>query len=41
VDNIKFDLGEVGWSGVDWIGLIQDKNRWSALANAVMKLWVP
>jgi hypothetical protein len=27
VDNIKMDLGEVGWGDVDWIGLAQDRNR--------------
>jgi hypothetical protein len=27
VDNIKMDLGETGWGGVDWIGLAQDRNR--------------
>jgi hypothetical protein len=33
VDNIRMDLGEVGWGNVDWIGLAQDKNRWRALVN--------
>jgi hypothetical protein len=28
VDNIRMDLGEVGWGDVDWIDLAQDKNRW-------------
>jgi hypothetical protein len=28
VDNIRMNLGEVGWGGVDWIGLAQDKNKW-------------
>jgi hypothetical protein len=28
VDNIRMDLGEVGWADVDWIGLAQDRNRW-------------
>jgi hypothetical protein len=41
VDNIMMDLGEVGWGDVDWIGLAQDRNRWRALANAVMNLWIP
>jgi hypothetical protein len=41
VDNIRMDLGEVGWGGVDWIGLAQDRNRWRALANLVMNLRVP
>jgi hypothetical protein len=33
-------LGEVGWGGVDWIGLAQDRNTWRALVNAVMNLRV-
>jgi hypothetical protein len=41
VDNIKMDLGDIGWGGVDWIGLAQDRNKWRALVNAVMNLWVP
>jgi hypothetical protein len=32
------DLGEIGWDGVDWIGLAKDRNRWRALVNAVMNL---
>jgi hypothetical protein len=35
------DLEEVGWGGVDWIGLAQDRNRWRALVNSVMNLRVP
>jgi hypothetical protein len=27
VDNVKMDLGEIGWDGVDWIGLAQDRDR--------------
>jgi hypothetical protein len=41
VDNIRMDLGEVGWGDVDWIGLAQDRNRWRALVNSVMNLQVP
>jgi hypothetical protein len=41
VDNIRINLGNVGWGDVDWIGLAQDKNRWRALVNSVLKLWVP
>jgi hypothetical protein len=41
VDNIGMDLGEVGWGGVDWIGLAQDRNRWRALVNSVLNLRVP
>jgi hypothetical protein len=33
VDNIKVDLGEVGWGDVDWIGLAHDRNRWRGLVN--------
>jgi hypothetical protein len=35
------DLGEVGWSDVDWIRLAQDRNRWRAFVNAVMNIRVP
>jgi hypothetical protein len=41
IDNIKMDLLEMGWSVVSWIGLAQDRNRWRALVNAGMNLWVP
>jgi hypothetical protein len=41
VDNIKMDLVETGWGGVNWIGLAQDKYKWRALVNVVMTLWVP
>jgi hypothetical protein len=41
VDNIRMDLGEVGWCDVDWIGLAQDRNRWRALVNSVLNLQVP
>jgi hypothetical protein len=39
-ENIRMDLQEVGWGGVDWIGLSQDKYREWALVNAVMDLRV-
>jgi hypothetical protein len=38
VDNIRMDFGEIGWGGVDCIGLAQDMDRRRALVNAVMKL---
>jgi hypothetical protein len=41
VDNIKLDMGVIGWGGVDWIVLAQDRDKWRALVNAVMNLWVP
>jgi hypothetical protein len=37
-DNIKMDLREIRWDGMDWIGLAQDRDRWRALVNTVMNL---
>jgi hypothetical protein len=39
--NIKMDLREVGWGGMDWIGMAQDRDRWRAVVSAVMNLRVP
>jgi hypothetical protein len=41
VNNIRMNLGEMVWGGVDWVGLAQDRDRWRALVNAVMQLRVP
>jgi hypothetical protein len=41
LNNIGMDLAEVGWDDVDWIGLAQDRGRWRALVNSVLKLRVP
>jgi hypothetical protein len=41
VDNIRMDIGEVGWGDVDWIGLAQDRNSWRAIVNSVLNLRVP
>jgi hypothetical protein len=41
VDNIKIDLLEIGWGGVDWMVLAQDRDKCRALVNAVMNLRVP
>jgi hypothetical protein len=41
VGNIKMDLLEIGWGGVDWIGLAQDRDKRRALVNAIMSLRVP
>jgi hypothetical protein len=35
------DLVEVGWSDVDWIGLAQDRDRWTAIVNSVFNFRVP
>jgi hypothetical protein len=40
-DNIKMDLREVGWGGLDWNDLAQDRDRWRALVYTVMNLRVP
>jgi hypothetical protein len=40
VDNIKIDLREIGWGGMDWIDLAQDRDHWRALVNTVMNLRV-
>jgi hypothetical protein len=40
-DNIEMDLREVGWGGVDWIDLAEDRVRWRALVYTVMNLRVP
>jgi hypothetical protein len=39
-DGIKMDLREIGWGGVEWIHLAQDRDRWRAVVNAVMNLRV-
>ena len=41
VDNIRMDLQEVGCGYMDWIGLVQDRDRWRTLVSAVMNLRVP
>jgi hypothetical protein len=40
-DNIKIYLIEIGWGGMDWIGLAQDRDQWRALMNTVINLRVP
>jgi hypothetical protein len=40
VDNIKMDVREIGFGGMDWIDLTQDRNQWRVLVNTVMNLRV-
>jgi hypothetical protein len=40
-DNVKMDLRESGWGGMDWIDMAQDRDQWRALVNTVMNLRVP
>jgi hypothetical protein len=41
LDNIRMDLGKVGWGDVDWIGLAKDRNRLRAVVNWILNLRVP
>jgi hypothetical protein len=41
MNNIRMDLGEIGWSGVEWIDLAKDRNNWRALVNGALNLWFP
>jgi hypothetical protein len=41
VDNIKMNLREIGWDGMDWLDLAQGRDQWRALLNTVMDLRVP
>jgi hypothetical protein len=38
VDNIKVDLGERGWDGVEWIGLAQDRDKWRTQVNVSLQV---
>jgi hypothetical protein len=41
VDNIKIDLREIEWDGMDWFDLAQDRDQWRALVSTAMNLRVP
>jgi hypothetical protein len=40
-DNIKMYLREIGWGGMDWIRLSEDRDQWRTLRKTVMNLLVP
>jgi hypothetical protein len=40
-DNIRVDIREIGWEGVDWIRQAQDRDQWQVLVDTVMNLRVP
>jgi hypothetical protein len=40
-DNIRMNLREIGWEGVDWIHLAQDREQWWAPVTTVMNIRVP
>jgi hypothetical protein len=39
-DNIKMDLREIAWDGMNWSDLAYDRDQWRALVNTVMNLRV-
>jgi hypothetical protein len=41
MDTIKMDLREIGWGGMDWIDMAQDRDQWRALVNTIINLQVP
>jgi hypothetical protein len=40
-DNIRMGLREIGWEGVDWMHLVQDRDQWRDVVNTMMNLRVP
>jgi hypothetical protein len=40
VDNFKIDLREIGWDGMGWIYLAQERDQWRSLVNTVMNFRV-
>ena len=40
-DNIKIDMQVVGWGDMDWIGLVQERDRWRCFVYSVTNLRVP
>jgi hypothetical protein len=40
-DNIKIELKEISWEGVDWIGLAHVRHKWRAVVNTAMNIQIP
>jgi hypothetical protein len=40
-DNIRIDLREIEWEGVNWMHLTEERDQWRAVVNTVMNLQVP
>jgi hypothetical protein len=40
-DYIRMDIREIGWGGMDWIDLAQDRDQWKALVNTLKNLRLP
>jgi len=38
--NIRMDLREIGWGGVNWMHLAQDRDKWQAVVNMMMNHWI-
>jgi hypothetical protein len=41
MNNIKMDLREIGWGGMDWIDVAEDWHQWWALVNMIMNILIP
>jgi hypothetical protein len=39
--NIRMDFREIGWELLDWFDLAQNRDKWQALVNKIMNLWIP
>jgi hypothetical protein len=40
-DNIEMYRRDIGWGGIDWIDLAQDRDQWRAFMNTAMNIRVP